>query len=299
MRKPTVLAVDDTPANLIALEAVLQRDFELVFANSGAEAIALLETRPDMDVILMDLQMPGMDGFQAAKRIKAMPGCDDIPIVFITAVFREDPYVKLGYAAGGVDYFTKPFDPELLRLKMSIYASFRQKAAILREREQHLQETEQLLSAGRKLSAVLESLPVGVMIADTECRVVQINDEVARICRADELVAQDAYGNVLAWWESDGRVLRDQRGSLGRALSGGASTRSELLQIRCLDGSSKTITSSTSPLFGLDGAIVGAVIVIQDVTEPRRIGEELQSRITRLVSVGMELEQSVHPAARS
>src|SRR5262245_11325384 len=122
MRKPTILAVDDTPTNLVALEAVLDKDFALVFARSGPEAMALLQEQ-SVDVILMDVQMPNMDGFEAAEQIKKLPGCEDIPIVFITAVYNEDPHVKRGYAAGGVDYFTKPFDPDLLRLKVGIYAS--------------------------------------------------------------------------------------------------------------------------------------------------------------------------------
>ena len=278
---------------MIALEAILQRDFELVFANSGREAISLLETRSDIDVILMDLQMPNMDGFEAARHIKGIAGRKDIPIVFITAVLREDPFVKRGYEVGGVDYFAKPFDPDLLRLKPSIYASFRQKEAILRERERQIRETEELLSAGRKLSAVLESLPAGVLISDTHDRICQINDGVSRICKAIDVIKNDAYGDILSWWTAHGQMFKGEDGPLPRALRSGQSSHNELLQITCLDGTSKTISSSTSPLFGLDAQVVGAVIVIQDVTEPRRIGADLEDRITRLVSLGVEFEQSI------
>src|SRR3954465_6413863 len=100
--KPKVLAVDDKPANLIALEAVLADEYEMINAESGVEALAVLQKRQDIDVILMDIQMPNMDGFEAAKRIKALPGCADIPIIFITAVYKEDPFIKKGYAAGAV-----------------------------------------------------------------------------------------------------------------------------------------------------------------------------------------------------
>src|SRR5262249_38080104 len=115
MKKPSVLAVDDIPGNLVALEAVLEGDFDLVPAGSGAREIEILEQRSDIDVILMDIQMPVMDGYETARRIKQMPQCNDIPIIFITAVYYEDPYIKRGYEVGGVDYFTKPFDPDLLR----------------------------------------------------------------------------------------------------------------------------------------------------------------------------------------
>jgi PAS domain S-box-containing protein len=291
-RKPTILAVDDTPANLVALEAVLDRDFELLFARSGQEALTLLEQGAGPDVILMDLQMPIMDGFEAATRIKKLPSCEEIPIVFITAVYNEDPYVKRGYAVGGIDYFTKPFDPDLLRLKMGVYASFRQRAAILRERERQIKETEELLQAGRKLSALLESLPVGVLISDIDGRICQSNEELSRIFKSDELIKNDAYGEMLGWWDSSGQLLKDHGGPLALALHG-RTCRNELLQIRCVDGSTKSILASASPLLGLDGKVVGAVAVIQDVSESKEIEAELEKRITRLVSLGVELQQSL------
>jgi CheY-like chemotaxis protein len=291
-RKPTILAVDDTPANLVAVEAVLEREFDLRFARSGPEAISQLEQRSDVDVILMDLQMPGMDGFEAAAQIKKLPGCEEIPIVFITAVYREDPHVKRGYAVGGVDYFSKPFDPDLLRLKMGIYASFRQKAAVLRERERQLKETEELLQAGRKLSALLESLPVGVLIADGEGRICQANEAVSRICKSEDLIKNEQYGQMLGWWDSSGLELKVPGGPLAGALKGKA-CHNERRHIQCVDGSVKPILMSASPLIGINGQVVGAVIVIQDVSEPKRIEAELEDRITRLVSLGVELEQSI------
>ena len=299
MRKPTILAVDDTPANLVALEAVLDAEFELRFARSGAEALESLRANPDVAVILMDVQMPNMDGYEAAARIKRMPGCEEIPIVFVTAVYHEDPHVKKGYAAGGVDYFSKPYDPDLLRLKVGIYASFRQRAIMLKERdlvlqqrERQIKETEELLEAGRKLSTMLESLPVGVVIADVQGRICQANEEVSRILKSSELIKSDAYGAILGWWDSSGRLLKHGGGPLATALHGKAS-HNEMLHIRCLDGSPKAILASGSPLLGLDGEIVGAVLVIQDVSQSKEIEVELQKRITRLVSLGVELEQSI------
>jgi CheY-like chemotaxis protein len=293
-RKPSILAVDDTRANLVVLDAVLERDFDLRFADSGAAAIEMLQRRPDIDVVLMDVQMPDMDGYEAAERIKQLPGCEDLPIVFITAVYHEDPHVKRGYQVGGIDYFTKPFDPELLRLKMSIYASFRQKAAVLREREQQVRETEELVKAGRKLTAVLESLPLGVLIADVDGRICQTNDEVSRIFRAGTLMEHDAYGEIIGWWTKNAaQGIKQPDGPLLRALRSGESAHNEKLSIKCFDGSSKNILASASPLLGLDGRIVGAVIVIADPTESRQIEQELETRVARLVALGVELEQTL------
>ena len=130
-----ILAVDDQPGNLIALEAVLSREYNLINANSGVEALTILKQRQDIAVILMDIQMPIMDGFDTATLAKKIEGYQDIPIIFITATYKEEPFVKRGYEVGGIDYFSKPFDPEILKLKVGIYASFGQKTALLKERE--------------------------------------------------------------------------------------------------------------------------------------------------------------------
>jgi DNA-binding response OmpR family regulator len=107
-------------------------------------------------------------------------------------VYTEDPSVKRGYAAGAVDYFTKPFDPDILKLKVGVYASFRQRSTMLRERERQVRESEEVLRDGRKLTSILEGLPVGVIIADVEGRIGKVNEEVMqpgheRRCRAQRL----------------------------------------------------------------------------------------------------------------
>jgi CheY-like chemotaxis protein len=293
MRRPTVLAVDDVPANLLALEAVLGDDYDVIRAASGPQAIARLLDRDDIDVILMDVHMPEMDGFEAASRIKKIETCRDIPIIFITAIYRDDPYVKQGYQAGGIDYFGKPFDPDILRMKIAVYASFRQKANLLKERERHIQESEELLRVGRRLSSILEWLPVGVLITDTEGRICQMTEEVSRILKSTEAADSDAYGKILGWRDADGHMIKDKLGSLTQALREGSSSHSTPMQILCFDGTSKTILASTSPLRGLNNEIVGAVLLIQDHTETRKIEEDLEDRVARIIGLGVELEQSV------
>jgi CheY-like chemotaxis protein len=291
MRKPKVLIVDDKPANHLALAAVLEEDHELRFANSGPEAIEMLERSPDVDVILMDVHMPEMDGFECALRIKKTERIRDIPIIFVTAVYQDDPFVKRGYEVGGIDYFSKPFDPEILRMKVAAYAGFHLRAQVVRERELHIRETEELLRVGRKLSALLESLPVGVLMADVDGRVCQSTDTAQRILRADPS-DDDAYGELLGWWDSSGQMIRNENGPLARALRSGETTHSEPLSIRCLDGTRKTILVSVSPLHGLERRIVGAVILIRDVTEAKKIEEDLAQRVTKLIGLGVELEES-------
>ena len=294
--KPIVLLVDDKRANLLALEALLGDDYRLLLASSGEEAVSVVAKQAHIDVILMDVQMPGMDGFQTAMAIKKMDAGKDVPIIFVTAVYNEDPHVKQGYAAGGIDYFTKPFDPEILKLKLRVYSAFRTRENLLKHRERQVQESEELIRVGRKLSSVLESLPVGVLIADTEGRICQATEEVSRIFKSVEPAANDSYGEILGWWDGAGRLIRHESGPLAKALHEGVSSHSQPMSIQCFDGSTKDILASASPLRGLDDRMVGAVVLIRDLTEPRAIGEALQHRVTRLIGLGVELEES---AARS
>lgn len=294
MSKPNVLAVDDTPANLMSLEAVLGDDYNVLRANSGAAAIAILEHRRDVDVILMDVHMPGMDGFETASRIKKTSGGKDIPIIFVTAVYKEDPYVRQGYEAGGIDYFGKPYDPDILRLKVGIYASYRQQGNLLKEQGRDVYGSDRLLKVGRNLSRVLDSLPIGVLITDAQGRICHMTEEVSRIFKSIKPSHGDAYGEILGWWNADGHLIRDKLGSLARALQEARTSHNEPIQVACFDGTTKTILASTSPLRGLDQQIVGAVILIQEHKYAKRIAEDLEHRVTRLIGLGVELEQSVH-----
>ena len=293
LRKARILVVDDKRANLLALEMVLGAEYELRLADSGAEALAAVQAHADIDLILMDVQMPGMDGFEAAARIKQLEGARDIPIIFVTAVYTEDPFIRKGYEVGGIDYFSKPFDPEILKMKVAVYASFRQKAQFLRERELHVRESEELLRVGRKLSSMLESLPVGVLIADVDGRICQATEGASRILNTADVSEADSYGEILGWWDSAGRLVK--QGPLARALQEGVSSHSERLEIRRFNGSHKTIVVSAAPLSGLDARRVGAVVLLQDLTEAHKIEQDLARRVTSLVSIGVELEESATP----
>lgn len=293
--KIKILAVDDKPGNLIAFESVFYGDeYILVSANSGPEALEILEQQSDISVVLLDVQMPEMDGYETALRIKQIPGYKDLPIIFVTAIYREDPFIKRGYEAGAVDYFSKPFDPEILKMKVSIYSAFRQKAFLLREREQRLRETEELLEAGRKLTSILEKVPVGVLIADSQGGICQINEEVSRILKSEEATDNDAYGEILGWWDQQGKMLKDKDGPLFLALNQGLSTHNTKLIITGITGATKTILASASPLKALDGHIVGAVVVIQDFTESKKIKADLESKILRIIQLGVGLEEAVN-----
>src|SRR3954453_1272649 len=119
--KAKILLVEDRPENLVALEAVLRPlNQELVAARSGEEALRSLLT-DDFAVILLDVQMPGMDGFETASRIKERDRSRHIPIIFLTAINRDMSYQLRGYEVGAVDYIAKPVDPWVLRSKVAVF----------------------------------------------------------------------------------------------------------------------------------------------------------------------------------
>ena len=292
-RRPNVLIVDDTPANLVALEAVLGDDYGVVRASSGAQAISILQAGQGIDVILMDVQMPRMDGFEAAAQIKKLKGCHDIPIIFVTAVYKEDPYVKKGYQAGGIDYFSKPFDPDILRMKIGIYAAHRLNVEILEQRERHLRESEELLRVGCKLSSMLEELPVGVLIADLDGRVCQTTEGASRVL-SSPAAGDGGHAVILGWWDQSGRMVEHGDGPLARALQRGEPSHMSI-EIPCPGGESKAVLVSAAPLLGLDAKIAGAVVLVQDFTRARKMEEDIEQKVTKLIALGAEPEVSSGP----
>ncbi|WP_428911884.1 EAL domain-containing protein [Niallia sp. Krafla_26] len=116
--KVNILLVDDRPENLLALEAIIERDdYNLVKASSGEEALKHL-LKYDFAAILLDVQMPGMDGFGTAKIIKTREKTKNIPILFITANNLDNEHIFMGYSLGAIDYILKPFDPIILKAKV-------------------------------------------------------------------------------------------------------------------------------------------------------------------------------------
>ena len=153
-RRPHVLIVDDNPANLLTLEASLESlDVETVPASSGEEALRKL-LEHDFAVVLLDVRMPGIDGFETAELLRDRESSRSTPIIFLTAHDREHARAFRGYALGAVDYMSKPYDPEILRAKVSIFVElFRHRQEVHRKS----QEMEDLNRRLRERTADLEA----------------------------------------------------------------------------------------------------------------------------------------------
>jgi len=135
-----ILLVDDRPENLRALEAVLEPlGHELLTARSGEEALGCL-LREDVALILLDIMMPGLDGFETVELIKQRERTREIPIVFLTAINQAIEHHLRGYEVGAVDYITKPLDAHILRSKVSVFLDLHEKRELLRAQAEELRK---------------------------------------------------------------------------------------------------------------------------------------------------------------
>ncbi|HWE29656.1 MAG TPA: response regulator, partial [Polyangia bacterium] len=162
----SILVVDDYAANLLAVEAVLAPlGHRIVRATSGEEALKAV-LREDFALIILDVQMPDMDGFQTASLIKTRERSRHIPIIFLTAINKDAAHVFAGYAHGAVDYLLKPFDPIILRRKAQVLVELWQRGERLRLREVALakQERARLTAESEaRHQRLIESMPQCVL----------------------------------------------------------------------------------------------------------------------------------------
>ena len=154
-----ILVVDDREENLITLEAVVEPlGHPVIKATSGQEALRVL-LREDVAVILLDVQMPELDGFETAAHIKQRERTRQIPIIFLTAISADTGNMLRGYAEGAVDYLTKPFDPDVLRSKVAVFLELHRSRSLLQEQarllEERLREREIVEEALRATAADL------------------------------------------------------------------------------------------------------------------------------------------------
>lgn len=190
--KVTILMVDDHPENLLALEAVLtDPSYELIGLTSGEDALRYI-LREDMQrlaVILMDVQMPGMNGFETAKLIKSRGKSHEIPIIFITAISKSMEHVLEGYHAGSIDYIFKPFHPDLLRLKVGAFVKMhryhqkiQRQGEMLQRRARELEQMNRTLARTEALARMVGETSVDTIVTfDGYGRILSLNPAVRRM----------------------------------------------------------------------------------------------------------------------
>jgi PAS domain S-box-containing protein len=290
-----ILLVDDRPENLLALEAILEPlGHELVRAESGPEALRVL-LRGDCAVILLDVQMPGMNGFETAELIKQRERTKNIPIIFLTAISKEENYVFKGYEVGAVDYMFKPLHPEILRSKVAVFVDLYLKRQQILEQESHLRAAREhalqqrhaleRLEAEARFKEVIASVRDAIVTFDEHNRITLFNAGAEHIFGvAAEKVLDTTILNLLL-----GSARSAFAGLAARAASPQAvpAPRSEVFTALRADGGQFPFECSLSHLQLTDGAIF--TLIGRDISERIETETALRRQAEQLAEMAEEL----------
>ncbi len=268
--KVNVLLVDDHPENLLALEAILgSLGHNLVRATSGAEALRHLLNQ-DFAVILLDVQMPDMDGFETATLIRQRERSRHTPIIFITAFSTSDNMVYKGYALGAVDYLFKPIEPEILKSKVAAFIDLFEKTAEVKRQAAQLEAMNAELKKREEMFRSLSSCsPVGIFLTDKLGKCTYTNPRYQAICGltlAESLnegwtqrIHPQDRDSVIANWYATAAQGQEYTGEF---------------RIITLEGIERWVYLSSSPMLGENRKVIGFVGTLEDITERKKAEEE-------------------------
>jgi PAS domain S-box-containing protein len=290
-----ILMVDDQPGKLVSYEAILGPLGEnLIKAKSAREALDHL-LHHDVAVVLMDVSMPEIDGFELADMMRQHPRFQKTAIIFISAVHLTDLDRIKGYQSGAVDYISVPVVPELLRAKVSIFSELHRKTRQLQrlnldlerrveERTEQLRKSEeQLQERVAELEAIMQVLPVGVAVSqDREGSVITANAALANLLGTTPgeglAIGVKAMQNASFEIYEKGRRLESEDHPLIQSAKTGQQIGSLELEIRRPEKDPAYLLASASPLFDHEGKVRGAVGAFIEVTGRKRLEDLLRER---------------------
>jgi signal transduction histidine kinase/DNA-binding response OmpR family regulator len=311
-----ILLVDDRRANLFALEQVLAAPgYDIVKAESGARALAFL-LHEECAVVLMDVSMPEMDGYEVARLVRRNPRTRDIPIVFVTAMAHDERNVLDGYDSGAIDYLVKPVRPEVLRSKVAGFVALhrarleiRRQAELLREHDRRhhalavaeleLRALQRQQASQRRYQTLVEGLTRAIpWIADPATLVPSLVGPAARAL----------LGLGAEWWSAPSRSLldrvpepdRERLAGVVRGLEPGGPAATLEHRMIAADGRSLRLETTVRLLPGEDPATHELHGLSTDVTESVQAREAAAflARASAELSGSLDLESTLRTAAR-
>ena len=274
--KARILVVDDNLHNLKLLKDVLMaHDYQVHFATNGTDALLAVQAEPP-DLILLDVKMPDIDGYEVCQRLKSNPSHQDIPVIFITVRDKLSDKMK-AFSIGGVDYLTKPFEAEEVIARVKTHLTINTLKRQLKKANETLEEkvrsrTEELRKSENRLKNVLETLPLGVWFTDTKGKIVYGNPAGQSIWQGARYVEPGEFHEYKAWWRNTGEMITPEEWGVSRALRNKESSHEEEIEIECFDGTHKIILNWATPLLNSNGEVCGALAVNQDVSD-RKMAE--------------------------
>ncbi|MBG1242745.1 hybrid sensor histidine kinase/response regulator [Nostoc sp. NZL] len=283
--KVNILLVDDKLENLLALEAILEKLGEnLVRATSGEEALRCL-LHQDFAVILLDVQMPGMDGFETATLIRNRGRSRHTPIIFLTAFSTSDQMLFKGYALGAVDYLLKPLDPNILTSKVTVFVElFKKTEAVKQQAAQLVAVNAELRQSEERFRSLSTCSPVGIFEIDTEGGCRYTNPRYQAICG---LKAAESLEK--GWLESVHLEDRERAVSSWSNYIREGRDYSEEFRFQTAQGIIRWVQVRSSPMLSGQGELLGYVGTLEDITE-RKQAEEVRAQIIREQTARQEAE---------
>ena len=282
-----ILIVDDEPKNLTVLETVLDNpDYRLVRAESADQALLAL-VDDEFALLILDIRIPGMTGFELAHLIKERKKTSRVPIIFLTAYYNEDQHVLEGYGAGAVDYLLKPVNPAILRSKVAAFAELHRKSRALvaevterRRAEEQLRELNETLeqrvterTEAQRLSEaryrhLVHALPAAVYSTDERGCITLYNQAAVVLWGREPEVGKDFWCGSWKIYRPDGTPLPLDECPMAVALREGRAIRGEEIVIERPDGTRRHVLPHPVPMYG-DGGVVGAINMLIDISELR------------------------------
>ncbi|MDD5286617.1 MAG: diguanylate cyclase [Desulfuromonadaceae bacterium] len=262
----TILIVDDTPENVALLEAVLSEEYNIRTATSGSQALIIAgETAPDL--ILLDIMMPRMNGYEVCERLKSNPNLCDIPVIFLSILDSTEIKVK-AFKSGGVDYITKPFQVAEVQARVKTHMRISKLQLRLEAQNQIL---EQIDAERTRLAMIVESSNDAIFSVSPDNIIASWNRGAEDIFgyTAGEIIGSPVFTLIPA-------ALHHERSHIWQTiLSGNQVEHFETIRIR-KDGSQIYVSITASPLFNSDGEIIGNSVIARDVTEHRKMEEAIK-----------------------
>jgi putative nucleotidyltransferase with HDIG domain/PAS domain S-box-containing protein len=254
-----ILCIDDNQNNLFTLSALLENRgninvIEALGAKAGLDKL-LLEK---VDLILLDVQMPEMNGFELARLVKANKKTKDIPIIFVTAVFKSQEFIREGFEIGAVDYLTKPIDDNQLLNKIMLYLEI-------------FEQNHKIMQSERKFVDIAQSIGDGIYTLDLNNKATFINNQALNKLGFEnkELIGKEIH-QYIHYKDINNKTISANECKIHKAMSTGEIYKGDNEYFVKKDGSFLPVSVLATPLY-IDNKIVGSVTVFRDKTEQEKI----------------------------
>ncbi|GAB4272604.1 MAG: hypothetical protein Kow0065_21770 [Methylomicrobium sp.] len=257
LSRPTILIVDDEPVNIQLLAGILNRDYHIKVAGDGKTAIDIARTTANLDLILLDVMMPGIDGFEVCRELKSHQETRGIPVIFITAA--NNPLAEIqGLTLGAVDYITKPIDTAITKQRI-------QNQIALRQAQDKLRQHDALLNT------MIENAPTSIKVISNNGELVLINKIGLDMLGVDN-VEQVRESGLLSFVDEP---FHDAFQRLVENTLRGMSDSLEF-SITSRRGAKRWLRSKTTPLYGANDELIGMLGMTTDITASRKADEQLR-----------------------